>query len=405
MRVADVQVTSRPEWCELRARIESDGDATFEPFELWYRFPAWREPFLQPANGDPFLAALLVPAMTLGERLEIPGAVSPALLRALPEIQSILHCFDPRQGRIEVVAQARERPQATPSTTPGVGLFFSLGIDSFYSLLKNQRDHPGDEETISHLIFVHGMDFLNGNGDEDVPAALLEHGQRVAQETGTTLVPVATNIRAVLDPLALWTMAHGAALASIALALGGCFRRVSIAASTTYDQLYPWGSHPVLDPRWATERVAFVHDGCELDRIGKTQIVAASQTALDTLRVCSGYTTDYNCGRCVKCLPTMIDLLQLGVLHRCRTLPHTVDAEQLGRILVAYRGHLNVGSFRRRHDAFTDDTHRALRAVLGDFLAGEESPPPSLMRPVAGAPVPRGARLTRWLRRRRGAVA
>lgn len=285
------------------------------------------------------------------------------------------------------------------ATGPHQGLFFSLGIDSFYSLFKNQRDHPHDEDTVTHLLTVHGMDVWHDAWDERFPPALLANSRCVATETGKTLLPVATNVRAVLDRLCLWPMAHGGGLASIALAFGGFLRSVRIAAATTYDQLYPWGSHPVLDPLWSTEAVRFVHDGCELDRIAKTALVASSQLALDTLRVCPGFTAEYNCGRCVKCLPTMIDLLHLGVLDRCRTLPHAVDAEHLRRVLVAYRGGLNVEGYRQRHAAFADGEHDDVRAVLAAYLADEDLVPGSAGRVSATAAAPWPRRMTRWLPR------
>jgi hypothetical protein len=407
MRVADVQVAPHADGCELRARVEPETELApydgkpLAPFDLWYRFPAWCRDFLRPDNGDPFLAALLVPAMTLGEPLEVPAPVSPALLRALPEIKAILHCCDRRQSPFAVAATAREHPPPPTTTGPHRGLFFSLGIDSFYSLFKNMRDHPDDEGTVTHLIAVHGMDVWDHPWDERFPPELLANSRRVAAETGKALLPVATNVRAALDRLCLWPMAHGGGLASIALALGGLFGSVRIAAATTYDQLYPWGSHPVLDPLWSAETVRVVHDGCERDRIAKTALVASSQLALDTLRVCPGFTAEYNCGRCLKCLPTMIDLLHLGVLDRCRTLPHTIDAEQLRRVLVAYRGGLNVDGYRQRLAAFADGEHDDVRAVLAAYLAAEDGEPGSdgqLLAPAAGGWPQRAAR---WLPRLR----
>src|SRR5581483_972667 len=113
MRVSDIAVVSRADGCELRAWVESEadpnGEAWFAPFPLWLRFPAWRRDFLNPDDGDPFLAALLVPAMTTGERLALPAPLSPALRQALPDIQAIYARFDPRQRPVAVVAPAGDR--------------------------------------------------------------------------------------------------------------------------------------------------------------------------------------------------------------------------------------------------------------------------------------------------------
>jgi hypothetical protein len=124
----------------------------------------------------------------------------------------------------------------------------------------------------------------------------------------------------------------------------------------------------VLDPLWSTETLTVVHDGCEMGRIDKVRFMAESQLVLDTLRLCPAY----NCGRCIKCLPTIIDLLQAGALDRCATLPHEVDVDQLREIFRAFRGKLNVENYQRRLRQLDDaDGPPELRAALADFLASE----------------------------------
>ena len=201
---------------------------------------------------------------------------------------------------------------------------------------------------------------------------------------------------------AAWSMYHGAALASVALAVGGLFRRIHIAASTTYDQLYPLGTHPVLDPLWSTEGLSFVHDGCEADRIAKTRLAAQSPLALDTLRVCPGHTPEYNCGRCIKCLPTMLDLLQAGALGNCRTLPHEIDVPSLRRMLREHRRAINEENYRRRLASLEPSPANAdLRAALAEAVGREADatapgPPPMGL----DATVRRPARLLQRVLRR-----
>src|SRR3954469_3635433 len=155
MRVSEIAVLRVDDQVQLEARVESDRSLEdgnrFPPFALWYRFPAWCEPYLSPDNGDPFLAALLVPAMLIGEPLTIDAAVSPRLLRRLPDLQSIYQSFDHRLERSGVTAIRRALPSMAAGSGAN-GLFLSLGVDSFYSLLKNLRDHPSDDDSLSHLI-------------------------------------------------------------------------------------------------------------------------------------------------------------------------------------------------------------------------------------------------------------
>jgi hypothetical protein len=352
MRVSAIEVTEQTASCQVQAWVESESDQ-FEPFPLWYRYPAWCRPYLSAENGDPFLAALLTGAMLRGEDLTLEAPVSPRLLEALPELQAIIGAFEPTSRQIAVHAEARAHSTSGPAVTPGNGLFFSLGVDSFYSLLKNRRDHPADARTITHLLTLHGLDFPDRPWQDAFPPHFLASAQRVADGVGAELLPIVSNVRRATAALGTWPPQHGGALIASALALGPLLGRIHIAASTTYDRLYPWGSHPLLDPLWSTETLTVVHDGCELNTIDKTRVIAELRPDLvmTTLRPCAGYGGGYNCGACMKCLRTMLDLLQFGYLEQCQTLPHEIDVERL-RVVLRPGGPVHVADFTRRLRAF-----------------------------------------------------
>lgn len=321
---------------ELQAEVRCDTAwmCAGRPFRVWYRFPHEWTPFLSAERADPFLAAFLPPAMVLGEALEIDGAASSRLLRQAEDIQDILRTFIPTL-KDAVVKVAARSPAATADTPPRNGLFFSLGVDSAYSLLKNMARHPADDERLTHLLTVIGFDlYLRDNASfPEVHASV----QRTAEETGKQHLVAWTNLREFSDQVADWPyLYHGAALASVGLALGDAFRRIHIAATTTYDLLYPFGSHPLLDPLWSTESLTFVHDGCEATRTAKVRRIAESPLLLERLRVCVGDRGPevYNCGACWKCVMTMIALHTAGALERCPTLPHVIDPERLRELSV-----------------------------------------------------------------------
>ncbi|HEU5433129.1 MAG TPA: hypothetical protein VFU81_15790, partial [Thermomicrobiales bacterium] len=140
MRVIDIRAATTGDCCELRGRVLSDFPPAearwFAPFDLWYRFPSWCAPWLRADNGDPFLAALLLAAMRNEPRLAIAAPFSPRLREALPDLQALYAAFDPRATTIAVEADVRE---PAPATASAVALFFSLGVDSTYSLLKNRQ--------------------------------------------------------------------------------------------------------------------------------------------------------------------------------------------------------------------------------------------------------------------------
>ncbi|MBA2598242.1 MAG: hypothetical protein H0V00_16590 [Chloroflexia bacterium] len=385
MRVSNIAIVELPGACQVQARVlserQEDHDEWFPPFDLWFRFPAWCRSYMTLENGDPFVAALLVAAMRTSERLVVAAPVSPRLMAALPDIQAIYAAFDKRAHRITVEAAVRAEPLPFSDEPQSTGLFFSLGVDSFYSLLKKQREQAAGDNVIGHLISVQGFDVADEESDRHFSPQFLTNLQRVAAATHTMLLPVETNVRRATAWLAPWTIVHGGAMAAVALALGGAFRRVTIAASATYDTISPWGTHPLLDPLWSTESLQIVHDGCEMDTIDKTWFNACSDLFLETVRVCPGYAPEYNCGRCLKCLRTMLDLWQSGHLDRCHTLPHHIDPGQLRQALRVGDGPVHTAAFRRRL-AYVEsaDGPPGVRDALIAHLDGDEFTKPSPAR-------------------------
>lgn len=374
MLISDVRVTEQRPGVELAATIRCNTGwvCNGEPFRLWYRFPHEWAPFVDAECGDAFLAACLPPAMVLGEPLEIDGAVSPQLLRATEDIQAILRAWNPKLHEVDLKAAAR-RVSAPPLRAPRVGLFFSLGVDSSYCLLKNLARHPSDAETITHLITVIGFD-LYVRENATFPE-VHRNVHQVADACGTQHVVAWTNVREFGDQMADWPyLYHGAAAASVGLALGEAFGRIHIAATTTYDMLYEFGSHPLLDPLWSTETLRFVHDGCEANRMQKVRRIAASPLILDRLRVCVGDRGPevYNCGRCWKCLMTAIALRMTGALNRCPTLPHEIDPELLRAVSVPNQDCLWQEVFSELGASPLD---QRIRAILAELLEMDAETP------------------------------
>lgn len=122
-------------------------------------------------------------------------------------------------------------------------------------------------------------------------------------------------------------------MASVALLFQHRFSKVLIAATNSYAELTPWGTHQLLDPLWSTELMEFEHDGGEATRFEKTVHISEHDLALRWLRVCfKNPDGAYNCGRCVKCLRTMIALRTVGALERCKTLPQELSLEEVAKI-------------------------------------------------------------------------
>jgi hypothetical protein len=186
-------------------------------------------------------------------------------------------------------------------------------MDSRYSLIKHRQ-------TISALLTVKGFDIPAS--DQSVWPQIVAANRETAAAFGMKLIPVETDLRDALDPTYpglgrsfdgdFWGRClHGPFLAAVGLCLQRHFGTVIIPSTWPYERLQPWGSHPLVDQQWTTATTTFLHDGCELGRLGKLKVVMKTPGALRHLRTCSVYTPGcYNCGNCDKCYRTNL-MLQL----------------------------------------------------------------------------------------------
>ena len=314
-RVVTVKPHAISNGVEARAAVDLDGQS----FDLVYRFS--QGPVSE--SSSPFLAASLLPSMRVGGPLRIEGAVSPRLLASVPAIEGVLSSWFIGARPIEVHALPRAEPKAA-----GVACFFSGGVDSFYSVLQHLDEIDG-------LVFVHGFDIR--------PRDLALRGRisaslgRAAALLGKPLIEVETNVRGFSDRFAAWSDEyHGSALASVALLLSPQFGRFYIPASFSPAYSAPWGSHKDLDPLWSTEATEIIHDGADATRVDKARLLAGSDVALQSLRVCwENRGGRYNCGRCEKCIRTMVNLRVAGALERCTTFNNPIDMSQVARVPIS----------------------------------------------------------------------
>ncbi|OGD32792.1 MAG: hypothetical protein A2V45_15640 [Candidatus Aminicenantes bacterium RBG_19FT_COMBO_58_17] len=281
---------------DLREQLDTvEVSADIDGFRLWYRLP---KSYPVSRAGDPFLAAALLPAMAKGEKLEIDPSltVSPTLLGNTAVLQEVHHTWNPLLKIIPI--QAKTTP--VEPINPGAFSFFSGGVDSMFTFLKHQ-------EELSHAVFIHGFDFFL---DRDTFRIAVERNAAFLGGFGKTLIPVETNFYLFgYNHNLSRTLTQGSTLASVALLLG--FPRAYVPTSLSYNEIFPSGSHPVTDPLWSNEGVQIIHDGAEARRVDKVRRVTDSPSALANLWVCLE-DMNVNCGKCAKCLRTMISLELVG---------------------------------------------------------------------------------------------
>jgi hypothetical protein len=310
MRISQIIKEKRKRSC----LVESQGETS----ELFFEFSETDCCELS-TSGNWIVAAMLLSCMKLGEPLILEAPISPLLFRNLQTIQEIYRAWIPGHSVIQVTAPLQEQRAGQER----VGLLFSRGVDSFYSLLKH-------DASISDLIVLHGFEFP---WNEDT--TFREHltsVQSVAEVFNKRLIVVRTNVKDHLERYTHWGFSHGAALASVALCLEGSISNCIVASTCSYAQLHPWGSHPILDPLWSTDALQFLHDGPEARRLDKLRVIADNEWAMKYLRACDNPSSSGHCGACEKCLRTMVGLHVIGRLADCSAMPHRIDPRMIRRL-------------------------------------------------------------------------
>ena len=314
-------------------------------------------------SGELELATLLIPSMVAGRRLELSAGLDEDLARSLPAVQGMLSDWNATLEKVEVGVPAGESRRLGDDR--GVGVFFTGGVDSFFSLIANLDE-------VDTIVYVLGFDLRPAQAG--LWGQVKEMLGEVAKHYDKRLIVVETNLRKFLDESLTWGMTHGVALAAVGHLLAGDLRKIFIGSTFSREQLHPWGSHPDFDPLWSSSDLELVHDGVDVTRLEKLERLVEDGFPLEHLRVCwTNPEEAYNCGKCSKCFRTMSGFEVLGKLREAKTFPDALDFEHAGMIdLGAEVDGLFLEEVRRSPGI---DAHPELRDFLARLPMAQETRP------------------------------
>lgn len=289
--------------------------------EIWFEVNRGDGSYLS-TSFEPFVVGVLMLAMSLGEDIKIQGSLSPKLIYGLKQYQQYFHYwFKDKLHVIDIVAKTDES-RSESSRKKAVASFFSGGVDSFYTVWS----HLSEREKVvanrlTHSVFIHGFDIpLNDGRTFEVSFRRYE---KIMRQLGIQMIGVRTNLKELLIHCKVgWGMTHGTALGAVGLLGHDLVSRFYIPSTQKYAVTEPWGSNPIVDPMLSLDDLDFVHHGAHMARLDKISVIGKWPMAYDALRVCwlrpDGLR---NCGRCEKCLRTMMALEIEGSLSHFKTFP------------------------------------------------------------------------------------
>lgn len=271
-------------------------------------------------TSEPFLPLALSVAMRLNQPLHIEGAISRQAVDSAMRWQPAQHGYLPELVPVSIDApRAQAALEAKP---PQAALFFSGGVDSFYTLFDRA-------ETIGSLVLVQGFDIKTG--DEPLYGLAQEAARAVAAGFGKRLILVRTNLRLLMDAYLGWAEhAFAPALAATAFLLNRQAGHFLLAGEYIGDARRH-ASHPDVDPLWSTPALSLECHGDSVQRVRKLERLKDHPLPRRFLRVCWSAPGVYNCCRCSKCLRTMAGLHALGVLEHFTSFPQPLRLDLLRR--------------------------------------------------------------------------
>ena len=317
--VDNVRLEAGPDQLALVARMQTRDR---EPAEVRFRVHDLALSDRIDASATPFLPIALLLAASNGTDLIVDAPIDASVLDNVEAISKLYHdWWGWRPPDVDAIGVERTRPRA-----PGVGLWFSRGVDSTDTLVRSlagQLVEDGASFTVTHLL---GLDWIDPPYRSASAPAIWAETADVATDVGLPLVRVTTNVRDVLESFVPWRYSHGPVFAALSLAIGPLLGTVLISASAIGEAPGPLGSHPQLDPLFSTDGTRIVHAG-RVPRSEKIRRLVATDWALDVLKVCWEVDSTRNCGHCAKCLATMTVLQRAGALDRCDRFDAMLSAD------------------------------------------------------------------------------
>lgn len=298
----------------LEAAITIRGETRIAYFEV---DPAHGDS-LTSDRADPFLVAFFFYALSLGEDIEVKAPVSESLHY---QISFVLMDF-----LVSIYPERAYRPvrlQGPTITTTvknqgAVGTGVSCGIDSLAAIFRHHK-HPLRSMALTHLCFFDTGS--HGRPGEEKMEELFVARRKLAFDFGSAINLPVMEVRSNLSelvPLA-FGLTHAYLNAAAVLALQPLFATYYYASGASILDFLASNADPAyfdtyLLPLLSTRNLRLYASEENLGRIAKTRVVIANPLSRRYLNVCN--LEARNCGKCNKCIRTLLALDALGAVEK-----------------------------------------------------------------------------------------
>lgn len=274
-------------------------------------------------------AAVMVPVCwATGAELSLP-VLDEAYLKSLKDCKPFFEKW--KRGQWAFNEKINTLPEKNACDSDKCGMLFSGGLDSLTTYIKHKEKKP-------ELFTVFGADIPLSK--KQFIEFYKKHLFEFADFQHTPIHWIMTDIREVCSNKKMakyaydWytQVSHGMLLTSLTAPIGHKTIREFIIASSHYGPFdYMCGSDIELDShiRWANTKVCY--DNAEYMRHEKIiHFLKGHEEFYKHLRVCWSQFDRLNCGKCEKCLRTMVELLANNIDPQACNFP--IDENTLNKL-------------------------------------------------------------------------
>jgi hypothetical protein len=301
---------------------ESENEITTTHQTLYFEVESKWSKYFVTEISDPFVLAVIERAMKNSWDIECATPMSEDLYYSLST-----YAIPVLARNLDILHEIEIRCDKIVDKIPSkgaVGTGFSAGVDSFYTVLKHLTPDTPHGKCVSHLLLaVNGATStgLSTEVDEIWFDNTCKRVKPYADDFGMEFVAVKGNIDLFYVGDRCF---NGDCLVT------SCFVHVLRKLFSTYywastypAEVFCFDNKGLDGGYWENVMVSYIsvndlrfyHSGSETTRIGKIKFIANNSIAQKGLLVC-GHDDAKNCGVCVKCLRTMMELYSINKLEQ-----------------------------------------------------------------------------------------
>ena len=285
---------------------------------LYFKFPIEYQDELSNL-ADPWVILCMHKMMRTGGTFYINGYISASLLDNLEKYYDCWRTLRPDYKAIQLVPDA-EFDDSKKKLTNSAIMTFSGGLDASFSLFRHKTGRAGrNAKNIEKAILLFGMaDTPLKKPDEFRMHA--ENARALCEDLGVDFLTVETNFCLYWSD---WGVEHF----NVVVAALYFFERQSYKITGSSLCVLPvsykvWSSNPITDLMLSSNSACVISDDVAYDRTMKANVVKDWTLATEKMRVCwEGQDKSKNCGKCEKCIRTMLNFIACDVTSELKMFP------------------------------------------------------------------------------------